>query len=208
VFRFLKILTVLGLVSGGANTKAGVISFIDDYEGFLAAAGDVQTIGFEILPDGSPTNTGAELTPEFNYTDWGVTFSSPVPTLGFQGNTLYGYGLVADSYPTERRNWIIADLVTPATAVGVFYTSTTTLSVFDTNDILLASEFHTGPGTRFLGFVSDIPIVSATVDNGSTAAYINSFHFTPIPEPATLALLGIGGTVVLARRNRRYRTRR
>ena len=43
--------------------------FIDDYEGFVeAAGGEVQVIDFETLPDGSPSYAGAEITSEFNYT--------------------------------------------------------------------------------------------------------------------------------------------
>ena len=207
MFRFLKTLTVVTVLAMPAMTNAGVISFIDDYDGFVAAAGAVQTIGFEILPDGSPAIAGTEITPEFNYTDWGVNFSSPVPSLRFEGNAISGYGIAADSYPADQRNWIIADFVAPATAVGVFYpTSYYTVSILDAQQSLLATESHFGVGDPylFLGFVSDVPIGSIIVDSGWTRTFLESFHFTPIPEPATLALLAIGATAVIGRRNQRH----
>ena len=79
--RFTRIVlsTVVG-VSLAGNASADVVTFTD-LDAFLEAAGDVQEIDFETLPDGTPSVRFTPITLEFNYTDQGVTFSSPLPTL-------------------------------------------------------------------------------------------------------------------------------
>ena len=64
---------VIGLGLPGA-VRAGFVTYTDVDE-FRAAAGNVQEIDFELLPDGSPSVDGTLITPDFNYTDQGVTFS-------------------------------------------------------------------------------------------------------------------------------------
>jgi hypothetical protein len=189
-----------GLLAVAGVARADPILFINDYEGFVAAAGDLQTIDFETLPDGSAAMGGEEITPEFNYTDQGVTFSSPRPTMYILGNP---FDLAVDSYPSFERNWLVAELVIPAWAVGIFFPSSTTLSAFDENNGLVASASYQGGGSgRFLGIVSDIPIASAVGDKGSSFQVFESFHFTPIPEPGTLAFLGLAGVVLSCKRGR------
>ncbi|HNQ24970.1 MAG TPA: hypothetical protein PKK06_17975 [Phycisphaerae bacterium] len=104
------------VVLGAARTpaaRADVVWYVNDYPGFVTAVGEgLQVIDFETLPDGSPSYAGALITPEFNYTDQGATFSSPRPVLGISGSVL-GHSLEADSYPYHPRNWITAELVGP-----------------------------------------------------------------------------------------------
>ena len=155
--------------------RAGPLTFTD-LDAFLEAAGDVREIDFETLPDGSPSMDAVQITPEFNL------------KAGQQGSG-------------GPRNWIIAELVTPATALAVLFPGGTTVSIFDTEGQLIASEpfpsLH-----QFGGFVSDVPIGSAIVDRGIEGQSIESFLFTPIPEPATLLLLGFGGVIVLRHQRR------
>lgn len=174
-----------------------------DLDAFLAAAGDVHEIDFETLPDGTPSFSGALITPEFNYTDQGVTFSSPFPTLSVEGSP--GFFALGSQFPdTTQRNWIIANLVTPATAVGIFFPGDTTLSVYDGNDLLIGNVSLSGGGAGlFLGIVSDVPIFSAIEDRGASGETMESFLFTPVPEPATLLLVTAGVRVVLRRRRSR-----
>ncbi len=197
--RVLPFLTVLALVFSAAQARAGFVTYTDVDE-FRAAAGNVNEIDFELLPDGSPSVYETFITPEFNYTDQGVTFSSPFPELflaGAPGN----FALVSQFPDTSGRNWIIADLVTPAWAVGIFFPGHTTLSVFDSNNLLIGSESASGGGGGlFLGIVSDIPIARAIEDRGASGETMESFLFAPIPETTTLLLLGAGAAGVLARR--------
>ncbi len=189
---------VVGLTLSGA-ARAGFVTYTDVDE-FRAAAGNVNEIDFELLPDGSPSVHETFITPEFNYTDQGVTFSSPFPELFVAGSP--GYFALASQFPdTSGRNWIIADLVTPATAVGIFFPGNTTLSVFDSDDFLIGSASLGGTGGGlFLGIVSDVPIARAIEDRGGSGEEMESFLFAPIPEPTTLLLLGAGAVGVFARR--------
>src|SRR5882672_10516532 len=54
-----------------------VCVFYDDAP-FEFIGGPLNRLDFETLPDGSPSYTGALITPDFNYTAQGVTFTSPI----------------------------------------------------------------------------------------------------------------------------------
>ncbi len=189
----------------GSSARAGPVVYTDR-EAFLAAAGDVHTIDFETLPDGSPSYFGALITPEFNYTEQGVTFSSPVPVLRIGGN-LSNFDLDANSYPSGQRNWIIADMVFRATAVGIEFPGGTYLSLFDQQGELLGSWLGGGSGSPFfLGVVAeDWAIARAVVDQGQSSQIVDSFFFAPVPEPATVILLCAGCAAMLCGRTRTRR---
>ena len=147
-----RIILSAGMVALGAGfAQAEPILFVNDYEGFVAAAGDVQTIDFETLPDGSPTMGAEEITPDFNYTAQGVTFSPHLdigePPLHLSGNSIMGFQLTADSYPSFERNWMIADLVAPAFSVGVYFPAEMTLSIFDVDQVLITNVSLGGGGS-------------------------------------------------------------
>ena len=198
------------LAAWASTAHAGALVFIDDYEGFLAAAGgSVETIDFWTLPDGSPSYAGAEITPEFNYTNQGVTFSSPHPRLYLAGNDVVGYILAADSYPDPDRNWIIADVVEPGRAVGTYFVSSCFLSAFDADGSLIADVAIGSGGTHFLGIVSDSEIDYAVLDRHTTFAGSDQFVFAPVPEASTAALLALGFILCTSPRGaRRSDTRR
>ncbi len=197
---------VAGLfVSSPSNTRAGPVVYTDR-DAFLAAAGDVRTIDFETLPDGSPSYFGALITPDFNYTAEGVTFSSPVPVLRIGGNPS-NFQLDANSYPSGQRNWIIADMIVPATAVGIEFPGGTYLSLFDPQGQSLGTWLGGGSGSPFfLGVVvEDWAIGRAVVNRDGFAESIDSFIFTPVPEPASVVLVCMGGAFLLRGRIRSRR---
>ena len=183
-------------------TFADAIVFTD-YDAFMQAAGAVQTIDFETLPDGSPTIGGEEITPAFNYTNQGVTFSSPLPRLYMTGNSSTGFNLTADAYPLDEPNWVIADLAVPASAVGVWAGGTAHISAYDAEGNLIASGHGITPHSPdFFGIVSDTPIVRTVGDDaGGLSESLHSYHFTPIPEPTTLGLLFLGALGVVLRKS-------
>ena len=201
--RLIPVIAVLFAVAGANYAQGGVISFVNDYEGWLEAAGGVaQEIDFETLPDGSPSQTGTLITKDFNYTDQGVTFSRTPPEVeGFLfigGNPIGGFDLGAEAVAIGAG--IISDLVEPAFAAAVFFGGNTTFSIFSEDGILLGEEYFNSGAENFLGFVSDIPIGHTLNTRDSTFEILNSFLFVPVPEPGTLGLLGVAALAVLRRR--------
>ena len=190
---------LVALLGLPVSARAGFVSYTDE-AAFRAAAGAVQEIDFETLPDGSPSVDDTLITPDFNYTDQGVTFSSPFPTL-LVGGVPRDFMLGSQNADTTARNWITADLVTPAAAVGIFsFSGRTTLSVFGADDALIGSATLVGSGDDlFVGIVSDLPIATVVQDRGSSGELMQDFLFTPVPEPATLLLLTVGVLGVVRR---------
>lgn len=180
---------------------AGVVTFTD-IDAFFEAAGNVQVIDFSVLPDGSPSYSGALITPEFNYTDWGVEFSSNHPDtapLQIVGDAEW---LCACPINTSdpNRNWIIAEFVEPVTAIGILFGGDQALTIYSERTLLASRVFGGSGFPFFLGLISDEPIISARIDAGDNTSAISSFYFSPVPEPATLLLLGVGAFAVLRRR--------
>lgn len=182
--------------------RAGPLTFTD-LDAFLQAAGDVREIDFETLPDGSPSFSGALITAEFNYADQGAFFSPAAPILQIAGNPISGFNLRAGRDGSGGpRNWIIAELVEPALAVGILFPGFTRLSVFgaDNQELIATGDFGGGGLGLFAGFVSEIPIGYAIMDTGIEVESIHSFLFVPIPEPATLVLVALGALMLPRRR--------
>lgn len=179
------------------SLDAGVVTFTD-INAFRAAAGSLTEIDFTITPDGSPTplDTPIALTPEFNFTDWGVTFLSPVPELRMMASSSGGGMLFAVSQKSSIRDWIIAEFEPSAFAIGIT-TSWGILSVFDADSALLA-EVPSVDG--FAGVVSDTPVAYAIIDRNDNGVSISSLLFQPVPEPATLLLMVAGAWIVARRR--------
>ena len=74
-------------------------AFVNDFDGWKAAAGGYSSIDFTTLPDGSPTTTaGPAITPSNNYTSRGVTFSSNASQLIIGGNSSSGFDLFANDF--------------------------------------------------------------------------------------------------------------
>ena len=194
--RLIRVIAVLIAIPCTNYSHAGVISFLNDYEGWLEAAGGVaQEIDFETLPDGSPSQAPFPITEHFNYTDQGVTFSA-VPTdvdifLFIGGNPVGGFNLGADGPSLEVG--IVSTFVEPAFAAGVFFPGFTTFSIYDADGVLLGEEMggQFPDPEEFLGFVSDVPIAYTLNTRDTTQEIINSYLFVPVPEPSACILLGL-----------------
>lgn len=111
--------TIVGLIflALAAPARAGVVVFTDIDE-FRAAAGPLVEIDFNMLPDGvpSPDFVGVDITPEFNYTEMGVTFSSPVGNLRVVGSG--DHDLLA-SAQSKFHTWIEAEFEPLTYAIGM-----------------------------------------------------------------------------------------
>ncbi len=179
-------------------------TWFEDYDEFREAAGEVHGIDFETLPDGTPSYFGVEITPDFNYTDQGVEFFSPEPFLAITGNPIGGFNLMAGPFDSAGpRNWIIADLVDPARAVGVIFGGGTTVTIFDIEQTSeLTTRSWTGPGGlgHFLGVISDVPIGMTIMDSGTETEIIDTIVFARVPEPSVCALLGLAALAMIRRR--------
>lgn len=192
-----RCLLMIALWLGGVGEALGQVqTFRNDYPGFLNAAGGVQTIDFETLPDGTPSagHAGTPITATFNYDAQGVHFSSPVENPYIAGNPINGFDLRVSVESPLGHTWIIADLVTPTPAVGIFFPGATVLRAYDAIGVEIAHiDFGgTGPG-QFLGIVSSaVPIARAVVDRGTAVEDIGSFLLHPVPEPGSAALLAAG----------------
>jgi len=180
------ILFAAGICICAGSAVGDVQTFENDYDGFVEAAGPLSVIDFETLPNGEPSVAGVEITEDFNYDMQGAHFAAPTPYPVIAGNS--PFGLLA--FNSSEDTWIIAELTTPAFAVGGFYGGTTLLCAYDESGEELGCVFYSDPGElNFVGIVSDVPIHSAIFDRDSNLAAIEDFRFSPVPEPGTLALL-------------------
>ena len=197
---------IVGLLLTAA-VQASPLTFLDDYEGFVEAApAEVRSIDFETLPDGSPSWVPAEITREFNYTPLGVTFlPHRDPGLYIYGNAETDFHLGASSYPDYDRNWIVAELVEPASAVGTYFVSSCFLCAYGMNGELLAEVALGAGGTHFVGIVSDVPISYSTIDMNTWIATSDEFVFASVPEPSVLLMLLIGSGIALSQSTVRIR---
>ncbi|MGB2985565.1 MAG: PEP-CTERM sorting domain-containing protein [Phycisphaerae bacterium] len=196
--RFTRImLSTVVAMSLVAAARAGPVTTFTDLDEFRAAAGSLVEIDFSLSPDGSPSPLDApiQITPEFNYTDFGVTFSSHEPELRLIGHSEGGGTLFAIS-ESGTRNWIEAQFDPLVYAVAIT-TGGAVFSIYGAQGERLAESVFE---SRFVGFTSDVPIDLAVIDGNSNGVNITGMLFRPVPEPVTLLLLGAGALVVARRR--------
>ena len=205
--RFMGLLVGLIAVAAGFPVQAerGMQTFVDDFEGFVEAAGPgLLEIDFETLPDGSPSEGGTPITKDFNYTEQGVFFWPPVPEMKIVGNEVSGFSLSANSELGIETTWITADLIVPAFAVGTFFGGDTTLSAFDEDGNLIVTESFFGSGSgHFVGIVSDTPIAFSMNESFTNLEAIESYLFVPVPEPGTVVLSALAAGALCCRRRLR-----
>lgn len=143
------------------------------------------------------------------YTEQGVEFFAGGPQLFISGSAP-GFSLCACPFPqsTGPRTWIIAEQVVPASAIGIFSSGRTTVSIFDVHNQAIGAWEAGGSGGFFFAVISTDELIGrVTIDRGRDVETIGSFFFTPIPEPAAGIILG-AATLALAARRRRRATRR
>jgi hypothetical protein len=197
-----KVLTVLSIVSMIliASSQAQAVALFTDRTAFLAATTGMTNIDFE------ENSYGA-----FTYYPSGATFSG----VNFVGS---GYLYTIDpALATSIYDWDSGDILSDqyetgpinvALPGGGFTAVGSDIMSFDpyasdfiitlsTGDVFTVSSANY-PTRAFVGFTSNVPISWLTFDaTSSVYANLDNFVFgsagiTPIPEPATLSLLGFG----------------
>lgn len=189
-------------------TQVQFCSWAGESNGFFSPGEAGTVIGFETLPDGTPSFGGANITPAFNYVLQGAFFSSPFPSLKVVGNMQIGFALEAHTSNPLAHNSIMAQLTNLERGVGVWVIGHTSLFVYDAQGVLITSVFHNDSSHRFfLGVKSNIPIASAVIDDGTNSIAIDDFTMihVPVPEPSSASLLLLAAPILLRRRDRRGR---
>lgn len=194
--------------------QAGITSFTNNYADWQAAAGATTLVDFETLPNGAASFAGAAINGA-NYASQGVIVSSRTNDLKINGNPIGGFGLRAGDFMFGGPTNIRADLQGARNAFGIFFPGGTTLSVFDTQGNLLATNsFSSGGDNFFMGFVSSTPIAYAiserrygnyVSDSEYWQATTFSANVAAVPEPETygMMLAGLGALAWLAKRRKK-----
>lgn len=153
----------------------------------------LQHINFETLPNGQRRVSGTQITPSFNYTPLGVTFTAPagVPTIAGSGPGQFGLQVLAFSPPMHT--WLRADFTHPSSGAGIYFNGATNLTAFGTDDSVIATlSYGFSGGPWFIGIYSEIPIGYVIADRNDSFERIGDFIFNLVPEPASAFLLCSG----------------
>jgi hypothetical protein len=182
------------LATIGASAAHASIQTFTSESSFAAAAGSLSTL--DLADNQEETYPQTISFGGFTFSDsGGVAVSSA--DIGYSGVTIND----------NLGSLLTIDLPAGDTAIGfdagAFYNALATLTL-----TAGASSVSTSPGGNamgFVGFVSTTPISSVTLSTAQDEGYaIQNIDYvaSPVPEPASLGALGIGGLVLLNRRRR------
>jgi hypothetical protein len=179
----------------------------NDLDDFLAATGPVTLINFDTDPDGNPTSAGAQIGStyasvgaDFPLGNTFSTFGEPVsPPHGWLNNTDVGGDKIFDVE-------MVFDDIYAVGVHNVWYGSAPNgalLEAFDGSGGVLESVMSDGDLSTldFFGVTTSDPISYVTVTVINPSGWGLDDLYIGIPEPASLALLGLGAAL-LARRRR------
>ena len=180
-----------------------------------SAAGDV-TLGFETLPGGSPPGIGDPVADA--YAVWGATTFSSEGVTG-QPQFVNGYPGAVTFAASTSCTYPPGNNMAVEFVPGVRYVSarvmtgwgqTVTMTALDSAGGGLGSTTSAPApedlwiGTLSLGFAgADIASVEWWPSMQSVMVGVDDLAYGPVPEPATLALLGLGAAALAARRRRK-----
>ena len=209
-------LTAAGLMLGAASAHADVLADFD-----FAPAGDPTSDDTDAGSNAGAftINSGANegsASGDIGFSSGGEqAFVRTDATSGVGDDDFFSFTITADAGMTLNLDNIVLDAILTTTGTAPEPTGDSTVFVTDeSNNVFGSTTFDTGGVTNSSGTISlGITGVTSqtfrfffddTVDDGGDINRLNSvvLNGTVIPEPASLALLGLGGLMLLPRRKR------
>ncbi len=192
----------------------------------IPVLGSAQVLNANAAPNNGSGGIFMDLTPttqSLNVTRFDTFFGSATVGAAFQVQVWTRTGTYV-GFQSSNVGWTLLDTVNgtsngTATTAGVVLNNLLTLNASQTTGVLLHS-ITTGNGIRYFGtgttsntnFANaDLSMFTAHSRTGAAAfagslftprAYAGSVSYTPVPEPATMAVLGLGVAALLRRRRK------
>jgi hypothetical protein len=183
-------LACVALLSAAGAARGGVVEFLDDRDGWLAAVGPFTTINFTGFPDGTFITT--------QYADLGVVFTDGNDQIFLNGNAFPNDGAGMDG-----NGDIEVAFDTPQAWIAVDFPGAIKFQLFSERQLIYdSSSFFAGGFDHFFGLVSTELFDSARIIDPLGEAEIDDLHFG-VPAPGTLPVLGSVGLIGRGRRSRR-----
>jgi hypothetical protein len=199
---------LLALLGGLPSISNAAGTAYTNETAFAAAVGPLTTVGFDGIIF-LPTKYKDYSTSAGGYTDLptntNFNFLQSHAYLNITGASFYGFpnDVLNGSVDVYGSSQEIITLHNPMQAFGTDFTSFDGLPftfVLSNGDQFTDSSAPTFGNFLFYGFTDDTPFTTVIITRN--AALLEDVRFSPVPEPSTLGLVGLGCAVLAQRRIR------